>query len=634
MAPLALPPGPYLEGFLANDGLRYTDGFNYHYYGYAEDFTGVYEQFRAAVAEGRKVGDSESQRAGRPEAQKAGKAEDQKARESEGQKSEAFDTPPSRPSDPPAFRPSGLSSLDSTLSTQFYPNTTGWSATTVATFDHPMEAARINRSLLASRPLAIGEPALMGQGRWLVTPGVTVEETAEGWKFQIAALPAEPLRPAMAELPLPDGWKPGSEALLSFEYRILRTESQNAGRPENQKVGGPESQNIQPPGHPAFRLSGSPALRPSAPPASPAERELPIFLTEYGYGLLGKDARSTPEGRARQEAWFSSVQTQIHALGIEGAMAFLLTPYLEADWNEFGLLVAAEKEPSRVESREPKAEATSMAPGAAQPFQLSAFNFQPSAALAALVSDSHRPTTPVTWSVPAVAAPPPVILDFVAGAGLAQAKSYAGYFMTGDTGRAGKSAEGQLVAYNVGTEPVSGELRLGGDAWTLSDGSHAFTLTLNPNERREIPVKISPTLRHFAPQSARATFHPMERPAKTDTSNPSPSKVRPSGVPSIQPSATPRPVQAAAPLQAQFETYLRTTNGNLYQTWPRPTATENWRPYSERLGNFTMAFFGRAQQPWRLAENTPAALVFFFRPGELPLTFEIRRPQVIEFAAP
>lgn len=51
MAPLALPPGPYFERLLVNDLLSYTDGFNYHYYGYAEDFTDVYAQFYDAVTQ-------------------------------------------------------------------------------------------------------------------------------------------------------------------------------------------------------------------------------------------------------------------------------------------------------------------------------------------------------------------------------------------------------------------------------------------------------------------------------------------------------------------------------------------------------------------------------------------------------
>jgi hypothetical protein len=89
-----------------------------------------------------------------------------------------------------------------------------------------------------------------------------------------------------------------------------------------------------------------------------------------------------------------------------------------------------------------------------------------------------------------------------------------------------------------------------------------------------------------------------------------------------------------APVQALFDPYIRTKNGNLFQTWQRLHAKEGWQSYMERMGNFTMGFFGRANLPWRFADNEPAALVFFFRPEQLPVTFEIRRAQVLEYAAP
>lgn len=51
MAPLGLPPGPYLERLVDNDLFAYTDGFNFHFYGYAEDLTGVYRRFETAARE-------------------------------------------------------------------------------------------------------------------------------------------------------------------------------------------------------------------------------------------------------------------------------------------------------------------------------------------------------------------------------------------------------------------------------------------------------------------------------------------------------------------------------------------------------------------------------------------------------
>ncbi|HYD84145.1 MAG TPA: hypothetical protein VEA63_08825, partial [Opitutus sp.] len=53
MAPLALPPGPFFEQLVANGLFGYTDVFNYHYYGYAEDFSDVYHQFGDAAASAR-----------------------------------------------------------------------------------------------------------------------------------------------------------------------------------------------------------------------------------------------------------------------------------------------------------------------------------------------------------------------------------------------------------------------------------------------------------------------------------------------------------------------------------------------------------------------------------------------------
>ena len=51
MAPLALPPGPFFEQLTENRLWSYTDAFNYHYYGHADDFSRVYRQFEDAVTD-------------------------------------------------------------------------------------------------------------------------------------------------------------------------------------------------------------------------------------------------------------------------------------------------------------------------------------------------------------------------------------------------------------------------------------------------------------------------------------------------------------------------------------------------------------------------------------------------------
>jgi hypothetical protein len=46
-----------------------------------------------------------------------------------------------------------------------------------------------------------------------------------------------------------------------------------------------------------------------------------------------------------------------------------------------------------------------------------------------------------------------------------------------------------------------------------------------------------------------------------------------------------------------------------------------------------MAFFGRAELPWRFAENRPVSLVFFLRPSQVPAIFEVRDARIVRVAA-
>ena len=628
MAPLALPPGPYFTAFVANHGLQYTDGFNYHYYGYAEDFTGVYQQVHEAVSE-----------------------EDQRTRADPAQR-------------------------DAVLATNFYPASAYRVIRETAGFNHPA-AAQASRARLLARPLAVGEPALVPQGRWLVTPGVTVEETSEGWSFHVAHLPSEPLRPAMAELPLPDGWKPEPDGLFAFEYRAHAAAVETAGAAgerSREQGGGKTRTDVSDQKSASLFPSPSSLLqRDNVSPSSLLQRgnaapsrALPVFLTEYGYGLLGGEARHTIEGRARQEAWFRSVHAQVRALGLEGAMAFLLVPYFEANTDEFGLLVEPSgstreegagstgkgKQQAAVSDQESAAllpspssllhrgDAAPFSPALARlpsPFSLlqrgnaalspaGAPAARPSPALETLLRDGLLPITPLDWTVSAPRAPTAVVLDFAAGDGLVQVKAYGGYLAT----RSNAPAEGRLIVYNFGGSAVSGELELTGAAWSLADGRRTLALLLQPGERRELSVHIAPTLRTFSPEPVRARFH-------AGTAGPLLAPSPPTEVTFVKSADKPQPmalpIQGTAPLQAQFDPYFRTANGNLYQIWPRPAATEAWQNYTARLGSLTMTFFGRARLPWQFTDNQPVALVFFFRPGSLPLTFEIRRARVFELNA-
>jgi hypothetical protein len=106
-------------------------------------------------------------------------------------------------------------------STWVYPFPAGYEPREGRRWDFAADTAAQNRAWLAARPHAAEEPRLQEQGRWRVTPGVRVEETVGGWRLHVDALPAEPLWPAVAELPLPDDWAPWSKGTVwSFDYRI------------------------------------------------------------------------------------------------------------------------------------------------------------------------------------------------------------------------------------------------------------------------------------------------------------------------------------------------------------------------------------------------------------------------------
>ncbi|HEY8932047.1 MAG TPA: hypothetical protein VIM44_01905, partial [Rariglobus sp.] len=110
------------------------------------------------------------------------------------------------------------------FSMRLFSDTGGMAATTVANFEFPATATRERGESLRKRPLATGEQGLQPDGRWLVTDGVRVEEREGVWRFHIDALPEEPLRSAMVELPLPAGFVFNPGTLLMLQGRIVPME--------------------------------------------------------------------------------------------------------------------------------------------------------------------------------------------------------------------------------------------------------------------------------------------------------------------------------------------------------------------------------------------------------------------------
>ncbi len=357
-SPLALPPGPYWQELVANDTLSYTEAFNYHYYGFAEDFHGVRDAWIAAL--------EAAQRVGQPTVGPA----------TAGSKSTASKVGGAEGADP------------STLS---------------ATADN-LQAKPVPSDLLTS--------------------------------------------------------------------------------------------------------SKTPAL--------------PLFLTEYGYGLLDRFDRNTVAGRGRQKRFFETTLPVITDGTITGAMAFVFKPYLSAiGRNDFGMLAEVPEDlrsvlleqqsrkvssaPSKYESKSTKNPLTS--PLAEGSHLISATDIFP------LLTNGLRPS--------------PVVIDFIAGKRTRSIKRYNGHILQRRES-ATSSGDLTLVIYNFSNEPITGTLSVrlenGEIESRLSqedDGSMAENeakagvtkssdlKTLRPSDLKTAEAKPAPYRR---PDTPRSGFNPPTEP--------------------------------------------------------------------------------------------------------------------------
>jgi hypothetical protein len=436
-------------------------------------------------------------------------------------------------------------------------------------------------------------------------------------------------------------------------------------------------------------------------------KKFPVFLTEYGYGLLGGPASNTAEGRERQRRWFADVASQIYALRIAGPMAFTLNPYLELGHNEFGLFTKPTDSTAATPSGAPRT------------------NELPSPALRALWDyAAAHPYHPRMWDLRLPRASD-IVIDFLPGPNLDLLKTHRGYLVSGRGPARPKTLDGtgRFMIYNFGSKPQRGKLKISrGAAFTGNADPLSLAgqpLELLPGGRVELPVTLTVSDEHFSLHDVTLRFEPDDPdlavahwktsvlPAadgmksavrfdfaagRADTaSNLAALQARPlareepalhldvgwlvsAGV-TVQASPTlwrftvtalpTEPLRPAmvelplppgfrfspgellslnyrlglpqlmtAPLRPMLDVYFRTATGNLFQVWPRQYPRDDWQNYWQHAENFTEGFFGRAAGAWRFTEQIPVALVFFFRPIRLPAVFEIANPQIVTFARP
>jgi hypothetical protein len=186
----------------------------------------------------------------------------------------------------------------------------------------------------------------------------------------------------------------------------------------------------------------------NSPLSTAVIKSLPVFMTEIGYGMLGKQARHTKAGRLRQWRWFKSVGEQISVLRPEAPLAFYLRPYLEYDASEYGLTVPAVQRTENGEPRTAPSKETFRAGGIQyEPGDFGAEMAEPwmaligtdiggnqvTPALAQWLAVRRSAPSPVNsrpWTV-TTNAPSPIVIDFLPSEGLSHVKRYNGSFVTG-----------------------------------------------------------------------------------------------------------------------------------------------------------------------------------------------------------
>ncbi|WP_157772429.1 hypothetical protein [Lacunisphaera limnophila] len=315
------------------------------------------------------------------------------------------------------------------------------------------------------------------------------------------------------------------------------------------------------------------------------KKHLSVFLTEIGYGMLNKKARNTKEGRLRQWRWFRSVGTQISKLNIEGPMAFYLLPFLEYDQNEYGLTVAPG---SAVASN--KVQVTSDKLGQSD---------------APAQGDLPRKSAGgIEYAVE----------DF----GVNSAEAWMEKIGSAQGGNEYTPALAWWMA-----APRSAALGVRSDAMSgLYTGNRRTSQEWAVNAPTPSPVVID-----FLPGKG---LQPVKRYnghfVVGITAEAEPGAAISSPPPTVKPAAMPSRPERSEESMVQ----IRMQSGNLFEVYPTRLVTPAWQHYLEPHDNFTAAFYCRGELPWRLAENKPASLVFVLYPRQLPLTLEIRRPQVLK----
>lgn len=601
MAPLALPPGPYFEQLVANGLFSYTDAFNYHYYGYADDFSGVYRQFEAAVHEAGQRPRGQSFFFTRAEGNPAWRAKRLPVLLTEygyGSLSGAdSDTVEGRVRQWQWFRSVGgqISKLRITGPMAFYlpPYFENKSIEFGLTVPHRDRAQRLDPELEAPTSTATSQLAAY-------EAGISKSRfTAGGLAFTAGDFGQSEPAQWMDRI----GQRIGENDTTPALAWLLTEGMRKTYRPKLWTVHVPEAspvvidfiaeeglvQQKRYSGYVAFmdfkgrsKADGSdPALE--SDPAKSGRGSLVL------YNLSAQTVQGRLEVvRGRELLADHAVVEHVWTLA---PMARILVPLtLVVPAREFAGHELALRFSSATTSPSSSAGPT----GAQQPGLDKA---QPQPVTSAF-STFFYPEASAMEAIP--------LYDFHAlGRALGQVRAGAPVRLSESYQNQALLARRRLAVEEPRLQPAG--------AWRVTQGvgveesseqTWRFTITDFPAEPNKPAMAELPLPDDFVfPDHAMMKFdYRLVQPAGTTLAD-----------------------------GKYFEAYFRTANGNLYQVWPRQYAMAAWHGYTEIKENYTMAFYGRSNLPWRFRDNRPVALVFFFRPGRaaLPAIYEVKGARIV-----
>jgi hypothetical protein len=604
MAPLALPPGPYFVQLVANGLFSYTDAFNYHYYGYAQDFTGVYRQFENAVAD---VG-----RDRRLVHRSLGEGGIPPVRKQAGYGNPALH----KKSLPVLLTEYGYGSLPESDADTVEGRVRQWRW--FKTVGEQILDLRIAGPMAFYLPPYLENKALefglTVVGRGLRTPPVGLNEAGSDLAL---GSPSSDLRPPAYALQ----FTAGSLTFTPADFGLKKP------APWMHRIGQKFGENEASPALAWLQETGRrKPYRPKhwtvhAPEPSPVVLDFIagdglVQLKRYGGYVamnVGRGLRTPPSTTSELKAGFGDPALHPTKSGAGQVVLYNFSDVPVSGWLQVtqgrGLLA----DPAVLERE---------------------WTLEPMA----------REIVPVTLSVPADRfARHELALRFVhegrrtedggQKSGLrsptSDVRPLISLFSTFFYPQGSGMQERRLYDFHadVGRDrripPFSQPAGFGDPAlqasgrWRVSDG-----------------VRVEETADGI--WRFHVTAYPTERdqPATAELALPS-DFVFPDGGMMLFSYRLAHPANTTAANSRSFEPHFRTANGNLYQVWPRQSAIGAWSGYTEVKENFTMAFYNRSNLPWRFRDNRPVALVFIFRPGRagLPATYEVRDMRIVELVA-